>query len=1233
MRSFLLSCLLLIGLATGAQTIQRAEYFFDTDPGVGQGVAISVISGDSVQLQIAPDISGLSAGLHKLGIRSADQNGRWSHTEFRQLMIIAAAPAGNTGIQAFEYFIDTDPGTGLAIPVSVTMADSVTSTMMVDLTGISVGPHRLGVRSRNSSGRWSHTSFHHLQVIPAPDFTGQEIVTGEFYLGDTDPGLNQAAPVTVASPADSVTILRDSVLQNLPLGTYKISLRFRNARGHWSHQETLTLTVCNTYGAQSEFSFQAEGNQVFFTNESLYQDTLSWRFGDNTVSTLANPVKTYAAAGNYNVQLITGNPCGIDTLQKTVEIRGLQRINAGSGGNGGVATIEFSGFGFTAATGIALVRNGVPLLPVQRIYVSPNRINGIFNLNGVNTGLYHAVANLGSAFDTLYNAFRVDTSIRPAMSINAGIGLRSRPGRKFRLLNLQNRGNQDAILVPVTSEIGFVPGVPVLSPDYFTYADMVFLANKGIFQHTYSYLSTNGIAGEVMLAEDVDSIRKKKMISYMKLKVPANSRITDRHNIFTTPNLAISHTHGMMVHPPYFTSNIATGNLESVSRDCMNSFLKKAVKKNLPVAINDDAWNTCFNQAYDTLAGTIRDIVNNPELQQQAIPSKAIFSALLARMTQCGGAGMPAVIPNDPFRRIIKDVTYNWFFYENIDSLGRPCFDTVISISGNRTGRGSQGRTLNWFNREEIDDCPGAITAPELAEECEIFLKPCKMLEDTKLTNSIVQAIIGLGSDLAGSFLGLAGDFCDFNTGSVFCEQLCENTSIDPNIKDGPGNNGGEKYVNHLQYVNYSIRFENMDTATAPAAYVEIRDTIDLNVFDIRSFQAGAVGWGDSVLPLDAGRKGISLLKDLRPEMPNKLRIDITVDTITGVVVWKFWTVDTVTLQLTTDPAQGFLPPNVDGEEGMGFVSFQLKPKAGVTSGTVLQNKATIIFDANDPITTPLWEYRIDTTRPVSQVQSLPAVQTSAQFTVNWSGSDAHSGIRYYSVFVSVNDSLYKQWKYLTTETSGVFTGQFGKTYKFFSIALDKAGNFERLPADVYDQPDAETRLDAPLPLTLLSFEARRAGTALRTELEWLTAQEEQVSHFEVERQTGTGSFRTLGRVIARNQYAGARYSFTDPAPASGDNFYRLRMVDNDSTYRYSPVRMVRFTDSREPQVYPSVTTGRIYLQLPAPANVLLYDATGSLLRSVMAGVFSDMDLGPLPAGIYYIRIPSMNYSSRVVKQ
>jgi hypothetical protein len=79
---------------------------------------------------------------------------------------------------------------------------------------------------------------------------------------------------------------------------------------------------------------------------------------------------------------------------------------------------------------------------------------------------------------------------------------------------------------------------------------------------------------------------------------------------------------------------------------------------------------------------------------------------------------------------------------------------------------------------------------------------------------------------------------------------------------------------------------------------------------------------------------------------------------------------------------------------------------------------------------------------------------------VNWSGSDAGSGISTYSVYVSTNGGTYSPWLSKTALTSSNFTGVPGQSYSFYSQAQDAVGNLEPTHATA----DATVTLTAGTP-------------------------------------------------------------------------------------------------------------------------------------------------------------------------
>ncbi len=89
-----------------------------------------------------------------------------------------------------------------------------------------------------------------------------------------------------------------------------------------------------------------------------------------------------------------------------------------------------------------------------------------------------------------------------------------------------------------------------------------------------------------------------------------------------------------------------------------------------------------------------------------------------------------------------------------------------------------------------------------------------------------------------------------------------------------------------------------------------------------------------------------------------------------------------------------------------------------------------------------------DTTAPTSSVNALAATQTSASFTVSWSGSDnsGGSGIASYDVYVSDNGGNFTRWQNHTANTAATFNGVNGHTYSFMSVATDNGGNVQATP-------------------------------------------------------------------------------------------------------------------------------------------------------------------------------------------
>ncbi|HNG62610.1 MAG TPA: T9SS type A sorting domain-containing protein [Ferruginibacter sp.] len=170
------------------------------------------------------------------------------------------------------------------------------------------------------------------------------------------------------------------------------------------------------------------------------------------------------------------------------------------------------------------------------------------------------------------------------------------------------------------------------------------------------------------------------------------------------------------------------------------------------------------------------------------------------------------------------------------------------------------------------------------------------------------------------------------------------------------------------------------------------------------------------------------------------------------------------------------------------------------------------------------------------------------------------------------------------------------------------------------------------LPITLVNFTVKENNG--KNILNWSTANEINSSYFSIERSTDGKSFFPIGRVNA-NGFSSAemKYSFTDPSPADGKNFYRLAMTDLDGSYEYSKIVSVNNKRSQSLRFgYTSLQAGNssavinVSSSKAQAANLVIADAAGRLILSapvqLQAGINTlNKSMPAIAAGIYYLRL------------
>ncbi|MEO1261875.1 MAG: hypothetical protein AAFZ15_23935 [Bacteroidota bacterium] len=164
------------------------------------------------------------------------------------------------------------------------------------------------------------------------------------------------------------------------------------------------------------------------------------------------------------------------------------------------------------------------------------------------------------------------------------------------------------------------------------------------------------------------------------------------------------------------------------------------------------------------------------------------------------------------------------------------------------------------------------------------------------------------------------------------------------------------------------------------------------------------------------------------------------------------------------------------------------------------------------------------------------------------------------------------------------------------------------------------------LPVELGSFSGKLLSEHVL--LLWNTFSESNNSHFEVERKSGNSGFRLIGKVAGSGSTLYERnYEFSDNSPTSGINSYRLKQVDFDGQFTYSPVINVNYEGIDQIRLFPTIATDNIELSFPkmseGTCHIQIFNINGYLLLEQTSIPVADrhtIQVDGFPAGQYYAR-------------
>lgn len=242
---YIIALFLICPLLVFAQnkSIIQAEYFWDNDPGVGNGVAFTAVDGaldEAVEALINGNVSIPANGSHTFNIRVKDWSSSWGPVFS---VVVTALPSvteqREITVSEAEYFWDTDPGEGNATPMLAFDGnfDEAFEEVMAQAPGTLLeGIHVLHVRMREPQNNWSNTFNVVVSILePVTDQREIYVAAGEYWF-DADPGEGNGTPVVAMDGSFNAVvegIIGGEIPSPVTAGIHVLWIRAKEPQGGW----------------------------------------------------------------------------------------------------------------------------------------------------------------------------------------------------------------------------------------------------------------------------------------------------------------------------------------------------------------------------------------------------------------------------------------------------------------------------------------------------------------------------------------------------------------------------------------------------------------------------------------------------------------------------------------------------------------------------------------------------------------------------------------------------------------------------------------------------------------------------------------------------------------------------------------------------------------------------------------------------------------------------------------
>lgn len=150
-----------IFISRPSDEITQGEYYFDSDPGLGNGSSMDLVSGEQLNIGQSISLNTLDNGFHLLYYRLKNTHNNWGST-FHQTLFKCE---GATEITKGEYFFDEDPGYGNGVHFKLQSGTSLFFLDTLATETLAPGYHRFFYRLQKSDSWGMTQSVPYYQVV------------------------------------------------------------------------------------------------------------------------------------------------------------------------------------------------------------------------------------------------------------------------------------------------------------------------------------------------------------------------------------------------------------------------------------------------------------------------------------------------------------------------------------------------------------------------------------------------------------------------------------------------------------------------------------------------------------------------------------------------------------------------------------------------------------------------------------------------------------------------------------------------------------------------------------------------------------------------------------------------------------------------------------------------------------------------------------------------------------